>query len=323
MHIGITYDLKEAYKQMGYTDEQAAEFDADDTIDAIEQSLQVLGHSVDRIGGIADLTRALATGSRWDMVFNIAEGYYGAARESQVPSLLDAYRIPYTFSDPAVLGLCLHKGLTKRIVRDLGLPTAAFCVVRDEIDLLGVDLKYPVFAKPDAEGTSKGIDDRSIAESPAALAEVCRRLWQKFSQPVLVEEFLPGREFTVGILGTGRAARCLGAMEVLIVTDAADEVYSFDNKMNYQQNVRYVALEGGLRDVCCEHALRVWRGLGCRDAGRVDLRMDAAGIPNFLEVNPLAGLNPRHSDLPILARLQQISFDVLIREIMDSALSRV
>ncbi|HSL93443.1 MAG TPA: D-alanine--D-alanine ligase [Bacillota bacterium] len=323
MHIGITYDLKEAYKQMGYSDEQAAEFDAADTIDALEQSLGLLGHSTDRIGGIVALATRLVAGDRWDMVFNIAEGYHGAARESQVPALLDAYCIPYTFSDPFVLGLCLHKGLTKRVVRDLGLPTAAFVVVRDETDLLQVDLDYPVFAKPDAEGTSKGIDDRSIAESPAELESVCRRLWKKFDQPVLVEEFLPGREFTVAILGTGRSARCLGAMEVLIVDDAADEVYSFDNKMNYQQNVRYVALEGSLRDTCCQHALRVWQGLGCRDAGRVDLRMDAAGTPNFLEVNPLAGLNPRHSDLPILARLQRMSYETLISEIVDSALKRV
>lgn len=323
MQIGITYDLKESYKQMGYSDEQAAEFDAADTIDAIEHSLSLLGHVSDRIGGIIDLTHRLVTGHRWDLVFNIAEGYHGAARESQVPALLDAYRIPYTFSDAAVLGLCLHKGLTKRIVRDLGLPTAAFAVVRDEADLHELDLRYPVFAKPDAEGTSKGIDDRSIAESPSELLSVCHRLWQKFSQPVLVEEFLPGREFTVGVLGTGREARCLGAMEVQIVEDAADDVYSFENKMNYLQNVRYVAVEGSLKEACCQHALKVWRGLGCRDAGRVDLRMDAHGVPNFLEVNPLAGLNPTHSDLPILARLHSLPYDALIGEIVSSAQRRM
>ena len=308
---------------MGYSDEQAAEFDAIDTIDAIEQSLQLLGHTTDRVGGITALATRLVAGERWDMVFNIAEGYHGAARESQVPALLDAYRIPYTFSDPAVLGLCLSKSLTKRVVRDLGLPTADFAVVRDEADLAQVELKYPVFVKPDAEGTSKGIDDRSIATSPAELESACRRLWRKFDQPVLVEEFLPGREFTVGILGTGRAARCLGAMEVLIVTDATEDVYSYDNKMNYQENVRYVSLEGSLRETCCQHALRAWQGLGCRDGGRVDLRMDAEGIPNFLEVNPLAGLNPKHSDLPILARLQQMPYETLIEEIVKSARVRI
>ena len=323
MKVGITCDLRQAYLDLGYGEEETAEFDRDDTVEAIETALRSLGFETERIGAVHDLVSALAAGKRWGLVFNIAEGYHGAARESQVPALLDAYRIPYTFSDAAVLGLCLHKGLTKRIVRDLGLPTAAFAVVRDEADLHELDLRYPVFAKPDAEGTSKGIDDRSIAESPSELLSVCHRLWQKFSQPVLVEEFLPGREFTVGVLGTGREARCLGAMEVQIVEDAADDVYSFENKMNYLQNVRYVAVEGSLKEACCQHALKVWRGLGCRDAGRVDLRMDAHGVPNFLEVNPLAGLNPTHSDLPILARLHSLPYDALIGEIVSSAQRRM
>ena len=323
MHIGITYDLKTAYKEMGYSDEETAEFDTDETIDGIEKSLQSFGYTTDRIGGVKALAKRLVAGQTWDLVFNIAEGYRGLGRESQVPALLDAYGIPYTFSDAIVLGLCLHKGLTKRIVRDLGVPTARFSVITDEADLEMVQLDYPLFAKPVAEGTSKGIDDRSIVNDREELLAVCRRLLAKFGQPVLVEEFLPGREFTVGIVGTGSDARCLGVMEVVIVADEADEVYSFENKMNYQHNVRYTSIENQLEKLCCDYALQVWRGLSCRDGGRVDFKMDAHGLPHFLEVNPLAGLNPSHSDLPIVARLHGVPYDDLIGEIVHSALKRL
>ena len=129
MKVGITYDLREEYLCEGFSLEETAEFDKPDTIDSIEEALQLLGHETERIGHVRSLVARLAGGSRWDLVFNIAEGLSGFGREAQVPAVLDAYGIPYTFSDPLVLSLTLHKGMTKRVVRDLGIPTPGFAVV--------------------------------------------------------------------------------------------------------------------------------------------------------------------------------------------------
>lgn len=322
MRVGLTYDLKSDYLAEGYSEEEAAEFDLPDTIEAIEAALCELGETTERIGNARALIGELQAGRRWDLVFNICEGMYGLGRESLVPALLDAWQIPYTFSDPAVLGLSLHKGLAKRVARDLGVPTPDFAVVETLADLAEVDLPFPLFAKPVAEGTSKGISGASKIESAAGLEAVCRELLEKFRQPVLVETYLPGREFTVGIVGTGRSAEALGAMEVLLQAGAESEAYSFSNKKKYEIMVRYRALDGPLLERCRELALKVWRGFGCRDAGRVDVRLDAAGEPSFVEVNPLAGLHPVHSDLPLLCTHIGIPFLELMRRIMDSARQR-
>ena len=155
MRIGLTYDLRSEYLAMGYSEEATAEFDREETVDGIESALQRLGHATERIGHIRRLVERLAEGRRWDLVFNIAEGLNGIGREAQVPALLDAYGIPYTFSDPLVLGVCLHKGLTKLVVRDAGVPTPDFALVERPEDLARVGLPFPVFAKPVAEGTGK------------------------------------------------------------------------------------------------------------------------------------------------------------------------
>lgn len=323
MKIGITYDLRDEYLAQGFGREETAEFDKAETIERIESVLQDLRHIPERIGNIKSLVGKLAAGERWDLVFNIAEGMYGFGREAQIPAVLDAYRIPYTFSDPMVLALTLHKGMTKRIIRDLKIATPDFYVIEDEIQLKNVDLPLPLFAKPVAEGTSKGITGASKIFSHQDLKNVCQHLLQTFHQPVLVERFLPGREFTVGIVGTGVEAKVIGVMEVLLQAKAESEVYSYHNKENYQGLVEYKLVSGSLAQACSKAALQAWLGLGCRDAGRVDLKLDEAGVPNFIEVNPLAGLNPKHSDLPILSGLAGIDYHQLVEMILDSALKRI
>jgi len=323
MRIGFTYDLKDDYLRTGFSEEEAAEFDAIETIEGIEGTLSSLGHSVERIGNILRLAERLAAGERWDIVFNIAEGVHGIGREAQVPALLDAYRIPYVFSDPMVLALCLHKGMTKRVVRDAGIPTAPFHIIEEESDIETLSLAYPLFVKPVAEGTGKGIGSFSKITDPEMLRQRCRELLTRFRQPVLVEEFLPGRECTVGIVGTGRAARVVGVMEVHFKPLAEQDAYGLYNKKNYHEIIEYAVPEKPLFDACSEVALAVWRTLGCRDGGRVDVRCDACGIPNFIEVNPLAGLHPIDSDLPILARLNGTDYRTLIAQIMDSAIARI
>jgi D-alanine-D-alanine ligase len=324
MLIGLTYDLKDDYLKEGFSKEETAEFDSIETIEAIESSLLSLGYETERIGNSKQLIKKLASGKTWDMVFNIAEGMYGTGRESLVPALLDEYRIPYTFSDPLVLSLCLHKGITKSIVRNHGIATADFEIIEDERGLEAIELSYPLFIKPACEGTGKGIDGSSKIDSPEGLKATVPRLLAAYKQPLLVETYLPGREFTVGITGTGEDSRCVGAMEVLLKKGAREElIYSYYNKSNYEQIIDYCIPEKEVLDSCSEMALAVWKSLGCRDAGRIDMRMDDKGILNFMEVNPLAGLNPIHSDLPIIARLNAISYEAIIDEIMKSAQKRM
>lgn len=323
MKIGIAYDLREDYLAEGYGDEETAEFDRLDTIEAIEETLQRLGFETDRIGNIRKLAARLVAGDRWDMVFNIAEGLRGFGREAQVPALLDAFEIPYTFSDPLVLSLTLHKGMTKHVIRDLGIPTPEFTVVETTSDVDAVDLPFPLFAKPVAEGTGKGISASSRIMTRKDLDSVCRRLLTAFDQPVLLETFMPGREFTVGITGTGEEALAVGAIEVLLKKDAEPGSYSYTNKKKFEEFVEYRLVKDEAAQKAIEVSLAAWRGLGCRDGGRIDLRADAQGVPRFLEVNPLAGLNPDISDLPILCNLAGMSYQELLGRIMESALKRM
>ena len=321
MKIGFTYDLRDDYLREGYSEEETAEFDAAETIDAIALALTSLGHSVDRIGGIRNLANRLSAGDRWDLVFNYAEGMFGFAREAQVPALLDAFQIPYTFSDGLVFTITLHKGMTKHVVRDLGIPTPGFAVVSNDADAERVRLPFPLFVKPVAGGSSMGVSAASYVEDQNALVASCQDIIRKFRQPALVEAFLPGRELTVGIVGTGSRARVLGVMEVIFTPDAEAHGYSYANKK--QVHARYQIASDSAAEDAADVALRVWNGLGCRDGGRVDCRCDAQGRAQFLEVNPLAGLHPILSDLVILAEFVGVSYQELIKSILESACERI
>jgi D-alanine-D-alanine ligase len=318
----MTYDLRNDYLKEGFTHEETAEFDLPDTIEAIEKVISDNGYQADRIGNIKALTRRLAAGERWDLVFNIAEGLAGFGREAQVPALLEAYNIPYTFSDPLGMALTLHKGVTKHIINDLGIPTPAFTVIKSEEEIAGVTLPFPLFAKPVAEGTGKGITAKSKINTREDLRLICREILKTFRQPMLLETYLPGREFTVGILGTGKDARALGVMEVILRPTAEKNAYSYENKENYVKLVQYVLVDDEEARRAGEISLAAWRGLDLKDAGRVDLRSDVHGLPNFMEVNALAGLNPVRSDLPILCNLLGITYHELISSIIESALQR-
>ncbi|MCP5153109.1 MAG: D-alanine--D-alanine ligase [Ectothiorhodospiraceae bacterium] len=323
MRIGITYDLRSEYLARGYGLEETAEFDRDDTVEALEQALEALGHQPERIGSVGALVDALAAGRRWDLVFNIAEGMHGFGREAQVPALLDAYGIPYTFSDPLVMSVCLHKAVTKQVMAAHGLATPAFRLVHTVAEAREVDLPLPLFAKPVAEGTSKGVDRESVIRSREALVAACERLLARYRQPVLVERFLPGREFTVGILGSGARARALGAMEVVALAGADLEVYSYENKELCEERVVYRLATDSAGRAASRLALECWRRIGGRDVGRIDVRLDEQGRASLIEVNPLPGLHPGHSDLPILCGLLGIPFLALIERILASASERV
>jgi D-alanine-D-alanine ligase len=322
MLIGFTYDLRKDYLARGFTEEDVAEFDSEGTIDAIAGTIESLGHKVVRIGNAWELCRRLVAGERWDLIFNITEGLRGRSREAQVPAICELYNINYTFSDPLVCAATLDKAVAKRLIRDSGLYTASFAVVNELEYLKTVKLSFPLFAKPLSEGTGKGITNSSKITTPAELQQTCGELLNRYKQPVLLEEFLPGREFTVGILGTGQDARVLGTMEIELIDTSNGSIYSYESKELCETQCRYSKAKGAVVAEVEKLALRSYQALECRDAGRVDIRCDKTGKPCFLEVNPLAGMHPTHSDLPMIATQEGTAYSELINSIIKSAMKR-
>lgn len=322
MRIGVTYDLRSDYLAMGYGEEETAEFDSEITIAAICGALEALEYEPIRIGGVRRLTERLVAGERWDAVFNICEGLKGFAREAQVPALLEAYEIPYVFSDPLTLSLALDKGMAKRVVRACGVPTPDFALIENAQDATAVDMRFPLFLKPVAEGSGKGVDARSRVTHRGELVRVASDLLARFSQPVLVESFLPGREFTVGITGTGPAARALGVLEMEWTDQATAHGYGYENKEHFEEKMIYRLAEDRAALGAVDVALAAWRALRCRDGGRIDVRYGEDGRAYFLEANPLAGLNPDRSDLVFIARFKGLAYRDLIGRIMESFAQR-
>lgn len=320
MRIGLTYDLRSWYLDRGYSMEDTAEFDKQETVDALEDALKQMGHQTEPVGNAFQLVEALAAGKRWDMVFNIAEGLYGDGRESVVPAILDQYRIPYVFSGPVIMGLSLNKHIAKLVVSSAGVPVSPGYLISSNEQISKCKLEYPLFVKPVSEGTGKGITSKSLVHSPEELREMTEWILKEFHQPALVEEYLPGREFTVGVVGYGDDAIAIGGMEVMCANNLP---YSVEVKENYQNYCTYKALDVDIADECRAVALGAWKALDAVDAGRVDLKADRNGKICFIEANPLAGLNPVHSDLPILARFYGIQYQQLMEMIMKAATKRV
>jgi D-alanine-D-alanine ligase len=323
MRIGFVYDLREEYLAAGHSALEVAEFDTPETIDEIEATLCRLGHQVVRVGRGQVLARRLAGGERFDLVFSIAEGLKGRSREAQVPALCELFDQPYAFSDPLTMAVTLDKAVAKRIVRDHGIATAPFALIETASEAVQVELDYPLFVKPVAEGTGKGCDIASRVTNAGELEAAARRLIARFAQPALAEAYLGGREFTVGILGTGASARVIGVGEITVREGAADPVYSYENKETCEANVVYTLATDAEAARAGEAALAAYRALGCRDAGRLDFRSSGDGTPHFLEANPIAGLHPTHSDLPIIAALAGLGYDELMAGIVESALRRL
>jgi D-alanine-D-alanine ligase len=299
--------------------EDTAEFDKQETVDAIDGALTKMGFQTELVGNCFQLIEALSSGKRWDLVFNIAEGLYGDGRESVVPAILDQYRIPYVFSGPVIMGISLNKHLTRLIVSAAGVPVSPGMIISGVNEINKCNLQYPLFIKPVSEGTGKGITEKSLINSKSDLKNMVEYLITRFNQPALVEEYLPGREFTVGVIGTGDDTAAIGGMEI----ECKDNLpYSVEFKENYQIYCKYIPLASDFADECNTVAINVWKALGGVDGGRVDVKADRNGRICFMEVNPLAGLHPVHSDLPILSRLTGISYQTLMEMIMKSAIKR-
>jgi D-alanine-D-alanine ligase len=321
MRVGLVYDLRDDYRALGFSEEEVAEFDSLSTIEALDGALAVLGFEVVRVGRGQKLAALLAAGTRFDLVFSIAEGLKGRSREAQVPALCELFDQPYVFSDALTMAVSLDKGVAKRLVA-ADVPTPAFLVARGEPGELDGWKQYPAFVKPLAEGTGKGCEAASLVYDAAALRAAVARNVERFAQPALVESYLTGREFTVGVVGNGDQARVIGICEIVLKPQAEQGVYSLQNKEFCEELVIYQRADDAEAKRAGELALRAYHALECRDAGRLDFRSDGRGNPYFLEANPLAGLHPEHSDLPILAKQNGIDFLSLMAMIVDAALAR-
>lgn len=323
LRVGFTFNVKRKAAKSAGDDDSQAEYDSPATIDAIKTAIASFGHTVVELEATAELPAVIGSAGL-DVVFNMAEGLHGRNRESAVPAILELLSIPYTGSDSATMALTLDKALAKRVVAQHGVATPAFFVMHTGNEKLPPGFTFPAICKPVAEGSSKGVQGSSVARDEAELRAFARELVTRYRQPALVEVFLPGREFTVGLLGEKRP-RVLPPMEIVFTRPTEHPVYSFEHKLAFTDDVRYDCPANVdarlLRDI--EDVARgAFIALGCRDVARIDVRCDARGKVNFIECNPLPGLTPDWSDLCMIAKAAGLSYPELIGEILAPAIRR-
>jgi len=323
LKVGFTFNVKRVVPTTEGGDDSEAEYDSPKTLQAIREAIASYGHEVFDLEANAELPQKLAQ-TPVDLVFNIAEGFKGRNRESQVPAILELLDIPYTGSDPAVLSIALDKALAKRIVSQQGILTPDFMLMATGKERLPKEIRFPAIVKPVAEGSSKGVFGKSVVQSEAELREIAREMSVRYRQPALVENYISGREFTVGLLGE-RRPKVLPIMEVVFLGDNPTPVYDFETKLDWDKRVRYevpAKLDPAVQREIERAARGVFVGLGCRDVARVDFRMDAEGRVYFLECNPLPGLTPGWSDLVLIAQAGGLDYRALIGEILACAIRR-
>ncbi|NOZ19458.1 MAG: D-alanine--D-alanine ligase [Planctomycetes bacterium] len=337
MHIALLFNQKSDPDNADPDDQHGAclgaeaEWDSPDTILAVADALAT-EHQVTRIEADDNAFESLRK-LRPDLVFNIAEGRHGAGREAQVPALLEMLDIPYTGSDPVTLGICLDKSRAKEILAYHGIPTARFAVVESAHELNG-QVSLPAIAKPLWEGSSKGITDDCLLRDRDALRWKVGEMVERYRQPVLVEEYLPGREFTAALLGNGPDARVLPLVEMdfSVLPAGANPIYSYEAKWVWDDpsdpmpvHQCPAEVDEGLQKAVEDTARRAFRVLRCRDWARIDLRLSGDGVPNVIEINPLPGILPNpedHSCFPAASRAAGISYAEMVLAVVREACRR-
>jgi len=331
MKVGVCFNLKRPMEESSSAD-LYAEWDDEETIAAVRSALS-RKHLVIPVEGNEEAFENFRK-LRPDIVFNMAEGLYGGSREAQIPAMLDMLRIPYTGSDPLTLALCLDKSLAKEVLSYHRIPTAPFVVVHD----LKKKLEFPPFpliVKPLSEGSSKGIGNSALVRTPKKLKQQVTKVLTEYRQPALVEKYLPGREFTVALLGNGAKVQVLPIVEIQFEQLPANinPIYSYEAKWIWdtvEKPLEIFAcpakissqLKKRIQEVC----KRAFGALRCQDWCRIDVRLDAKGEPNILELNPLPGILPSpdaNSCFPKAARTAGITYDALISRVLEIACQRV
>ncbi len=327
MRIGLSYDLKETIAtQQASCDDAFEEYDSWETVELIATAIEAEGHTVTMLGGGREFLGKILH-DKVDFVFNIAEGRGTyRSREAQVPSILEMLDIPYSGSDPQCLAICLDKPLTKKLVASEGVSTPKWLVINDRRELRQIDtcdFPFPAIVKPAYEGSSKGIRLTSVVEDTKQTMEVIENLLDKYQQPAMLEEVILGDEVTVGIIGNS-PPKVLGMMRIIPKQNEGYFIYNLDVKRNYLDLVEYecpARLDKQVLQRIQVSSLRTFQTLGCRDFARLDFRINTAGVPYFLEINPLPGLGT-HSDLVIMAKNTGWSHKQLINAVLNTARER-
>jgi D-alanine-D-alanine ligase len=327
MRIGLAYDLKETIApQQTSCDDAFEEYDSSETVELIAAALKAEGHTLTMLGGGWEFLGKILH-DKVDFIFNIAEGRGTyRSREAQVPSILEMLNIPYSGSDPQCLAICLDKPLTKKLVASAVVRTPNWRVIANRQELRQInslDFSFPAIVKPAYEGSSKGIRLTSVVEDAQQAIEVTESLLEKYQQPAMVEEIILGDEVTVGIIGNS-PPNVLGMMRILPKQKNGYFLYTLEVKRNYLDLVDYecpAGLEEKVLHRLQSSSLRAFKAVGCRDFARLDFRISTAGVPYFLEINPLPGLGT-HSDLVIMAKKMGWSQRQLISAVLNAALER-
>lgn len=330
LRIGFTYNQRPASAD-GRIDERFAEWDDASTVNAVAAALAHAGEVI-RLEATRELPMALQQ-AKPDIVFNMAEGLTGPNREAHVPAICEFLDIPYTGSDPTTLGVCLDKGRTKEVFRALRVPSPAFAVVNPGEPLPPLP-SPPVIVKPVAEGSSRGITQRSYCATDADMRRLIDQVLENYRQPAIVEQWLPGREFTCAVLGNGHGARVLPIVELdfTALPPGSTPLYSYEAKWEWDTVDRPLAVHvcparipSALTSQIEQVVLAAWRALRLRDWARIDVRCDSAGAPHVLEANPIPGVIPGEVAASCYvgsARAAGLAYDAMILAVLEAGCAR-
>jgi len=320
--IGLAYNLKKGIESD--IEDIEAEFDSIETVNAIKEALEMLNCSVELLEADASIITKLDQ-VKPDIVFNIAEGLHGRGREAHIPALLNFLHIPFTGSDETTLCIALDKALTKRILTTFGVKTPKYQLIEHSSEF-SKKLNFPLILKPNAEGSSKGVSDFAIVYTTNELENLIDKSYEMYQQPILVEEYIKGREFTVGIIGNGNGTLVFAPMEIKYrKKEEKYNIYSYSVKKNYKEYVEYICppqIEKKIEEKLVRTAKKIYESLSCKDFSRIDFRVSMDGEVFFLEINPLPGLAPGYSDFPMIGEFHGISYEELIKMVLNSALKR-
>ena len=322
LRIGLTYNVKsEVVLKPGDPPDLNAELDHEDTVTHIERAFKEAGHEVTRIGGARNLLQLGE--AKPDIVFNIAEGYEGRNRESQVPILLEMMRIPYVGADGLTLGLTLDKVLTKKVLIAERIPTPRYAEVSDPDKLWSIDLTFPLIVKLRCEGSSKGLSEKSLVNTPEELQRQVRWLMDTYKgSSVFIEEFIEGNEFTVAIIGNEQP-EVYPVCQIMLdgQTELGRKFFHWAYLRSGADYICPAKIPEALAKKMQEQALRTYQAVDCRDFGRVDFRVDKRGNPYVLEINPLPSLSTEDV-FNFIAKTRGVTHYQIINRILDAARAR-
>ncbi len=323
LNVALTYNLKKNEAINNFDDE--AELDDIETVTSIKNALEKYGCNVILLEATGEIIKKIQD-EKIDIVFNFAEGLKGRGREAQIPALFNMLGIPFTGSDETTLGVGLDKALSKRVVASEGIKTPKFQLFFNGKEKIKRNLNFPLIVKPNAQGSSKGIIDKSIAKSQEELYDLVNRIINNYKEPVLAEEYIEGREFTVGLLGNEEEIEVLPIMEIRFDKSKDTGFYSYNVKKDSETKTSFTCpanLTKKEEKNIKNFALKIYKILECKDVARIDLRIsNKDNNPYFIEINPLPGLIDGFSDLTLIWKSMGNNYEDLIKRILNEALKR-